>query len=55
VTLFNHQDTSWLGTIPNGINNNGVDTPGFAPANLESSGSGPTSSIPTTVPRPHFS
>jgi hypothetical protein len=27
VTLFNNNDTSLLGTIPNGINNNGVDTP----------------------------
>ena len=30
VTLFNNKDTSLLGTIPNGINNNGVDTPNFA-------------------------
>ena len=29
VTLFNNQDTSLLGTIPNGINNNGVDTPNY--------------------------
>ena len=35
VTLFNNNDTSLLGTIPNGINNNGVDTPNFAPGNLE--------------------
>jgi len=27
VTLMNNNDTSLLGTIPNGINNNGVDTP----------------------------
>jgi hypothetical protein len=27
VTLENNNDTSLLGTIPNGINNNGVDTP----------------------------
>jgi hypothetical protein len=27
VTLLNNNDTSLLGTIPNGINNNGVDTP----------------------------
>jgi len=27
VTLINNNDTSLLGTIPNGINNNGVDTP----------------------------
>ena len=30
VPLFNHKDTSLLGTIPNGINNNGVDTPDYA-------------------------
>jgi hypothetical protein len=35
VTLFNNNDTSLLGTIPNGINNNGVDTPNVAPGNLE--------------------
>ena len=35
VTLFNNNDTSLLGTIPNGINNNGVDTPDFTPGNLE--------------------
>ena len=35
VTLFNNNDTSLLGIIPNGINNNGVDTPNFAPGNLE--------------------
>jgi hypothetical protein len=34
VTLFNNNDTSLLGTIPNGINNNGVDTPNFTPGNL---------------------
>ncbi len=27
VTMINNNDTSLLGTIPNGINNNGVDTP----------------------------
>jgi hypothetical protein len=27
VTLINNNDTSLLGTIPNGINNNGIDTP----------------------------
>jgi len=31
VTLFNNNDTSLLGTIPNGINNNGVDTPSVYP------------------------
>ena len=34
VTLFNNTDTSLLGTIPNGINNNGVDTPDYTPGNL---------------------
>ena len=34
VTLYNNNDTSLLGTIPNGINNNGVDTPDVAPGNL---------------------
>ena len=35
VTLYNNNDSSLLGTIPNGINNNGVDTPDFTPGNLE--------------------
>jgi hypothetical protein len=35
VTLYNNNDTSLLGTIPNGINNNGVDTPNFAAGNLK--------------------
>lgn len=35
VTLYNNNDTSLLGTIPNGINNNGVDTPDFSPGNLQ--------------------
>lgn len=35
VTLYNNNDTSLLGTIPNGINNNGVDTPDVAPGNME--------------------
>jgi len=34
VTLFNNNDTSLLGTIPNGINNNGVDTLDYTPGNL---------------------
>jgi hypothetical protein len=34
VTLFNNNDTSLLGTIPNGINNDGVDTPNYLPGNL---------------------
>ena len=35
VTLYNNNDTSLLGTIPNGINNNGVDTPYVVPGKLE--------------------
>jgi len=34
VTLLNNNDTSLLGTIPNGINNNGVDTPGWSGQSL---------------------
>ena len=34
VTLFNNNDTSLLGTIPNGVNNNGVDTPDYTPGAL---------------------
>ena len=34
VTLFNNTDTSLLGTIPNGINSDGVDTPNYTPGNL---------------------
>jgi len=34
VTLFNNNDTSLLGTIPNGINYNGVDTPSVVPGSL---------------------
>ncbi len=35
VTLYNNNDTSLLGIIPNGINNNGVDTPDFTPGSLK--------------------
>jgi hypothetical protein len=35
VTLFNNNDTSLLGTIPNGINNYGVDTPDYTPGDLQ--------------------
>jgi hypothetical protein len=35
VTLLNNNDTSLLGTQPNGINNNGVDEPEFTPGNLD--------------------
>jgi hypothetical protein len=34
VTLLNNNDTSPLGTIPNGINNNGVDTPNWSGSSL---------------------
>jgi hypothetical protein len=34
VTLVNNNDTSLVGTAPNGINNNGVDEPEFSPGNL---------------------
>lgn len=34
VTLYNNNDTSLLGSIPNGINNNGLDTPNVAPGDL---------------------
>ncbi len=35
VTLFNNNDTSLLGTQPNGINNNGIDEPQFAGGDLK--------------------
>jgi hypothetical protein len=35
VTLINNNDTSLLGTIPNGINNNGVDTPNWSGKSLD--------------------
>ena len=34
VTLYNNTDSSLLGTIPNGINNNGIDTLYMAPGSL---------------------
>jgi hypothetical protein len=34
VTLLNNNDTSLLGTIPNGINNNGIDTPEWSGTTL---------------------
>jgi hypothetical protein len=34
VTLFNNTDTSLAGTIPNGINSDGVDTPDYTPGRL---------------------
>ena len=34
VTLLNNNDTSLLGTIPNGINNDGVDTPDWSGGSL---------------------
>ena len=35
VTLFDNDDTSLIGSMPNGINNNGVDTPNFVGGNLQ--------------------
>lgn len=35
VTMYNNDDTSLLGSIPNGINNNGVDTPDYTGGNLQ--------------------
>jgi len=35
VTLYNNTDSSLLGSMPNGINNNGIDTPHYTPGNLE--------------------
>ena len=35
VTLYNNTDSSLLGTFPNGINNNTIDTPYFMPGNLK--------------------
>lgn len=35
VTLYNNTDSSLLGSMPNGINNNGVDTPSVAPGDLQ--------------------
>jgi hypothetical protein len=34
VTLYNNDDTSLIGSMPNGINNDGVDTPNYTPGNL---------------------
>jgi Carboxypeptidase regulatory-like domain len=34
VTLYNNDDTSLIGSMPNGINNNGVDTPSYTSGNL---------------------
>ncbi len=34
VTLYNNDDTSLIGSMPNGINNNGVDTPDYTPGDL---------------------
>jgi hypothetical protein len=35
VTLFNNNDTSLLGSMPNGINNDGLDTPEVVPGSLK--------------------
>lgn len=34
ITLFNNNDTSLLGTMPNGVNNDGLDTPNVASGRL---------------------
>ena len=34
VTLFNNDDSSLIGSMPNGINNNGVDTPNYLGGDL---------------------
>ncbi|MGA7522676.1 MAG: TonB-dependent receptor [Acidobacteriaceae bacterium] len=39
VTLINNNDTSLLGTQPNGVNNNGVDQLNFTPGVLQLNGS----------------
>ena len=50
VTLYNNTDSSLLGTMPNGINNNGVDTPYFIPGNLEINAN-PRNGRPASIPR----
>lgn len=35
VTMYNNDDTSLIGSMPNGINNNGVDTPNYLGGNLK--------------------
>ena len=35
VTLFNNDDTSLIGSMPNGINDDGVDATKFTPGNLQ--------------------
>jgi hypothetical protein len=35
VTLYNNDDTSLIGSMPNGINNNGVDTPNYTAGDLK--------------------
>ena len=35
VTLYNNTDSSLLGSMPNGINNNGVDTPQYTKGDLQ--------------------
>ena len=34
VTLYNNTDSSLLGSMPNGVNNNGVDMPNYTPGPL---------------------
>jgi hypothetical protein len=50
VTLYNNNDTSLLGTIPNGINNNGVDTPSATGAALRHN-TDPRSGAPAFSPQ----
>jgi hypothetical protein len=57
VTLINNNDTSLLGTIPNGINNNGVDTPEWSGKSLginrnPRGGAAVFDSAQLTLPRP---
>ncbi len=35
VTFFNNNDMSLLGTIPNGINSDGLDTPNYTPGDIQ--------------------
>ena len=60
VTLYNNTDNSLLGSMPNRINNNGVDTPIMLPGNLHVNtnprGGRPafnTSLFPTDLASPH--
>jgi hypothetical protein len=57
VTLYNNTDRSLLGTIPNGINNNGVDTPNFSSGTSKSITIRAVKIVPLTPrssPSPHW-